>query len=350
VGLGVAGPVWGLIADRIGRKPMLVRAMMGGSITVALMALCTTPVQYVLLWFLFGALSGTTPVAIALTASETPREHVGWALGMVTSANSLGSSLGPAVAGLAASAIGLRWTYALGALIEAVAIIPVILMVKESAFKRRLEHRAVSGSEPRGQVSRRILVTVITLLCAQALFITSTQSMQPLLVLRLYRLSPLQATLLSGVAFAVSGAASALAAATYSHAAKRVGFRSIAIGATGVFASAVVVAALSDDRAVLIGAVAVAGLMAGVVGPSISTLLGLETPMTIQATAFGFIATANAFGLSVGPLLGGGVAAAYSPSFGLLTSAGVALLLGLVMVVAVREPTGRGPAPTLAPA
>src|SRR3990172_9238727 len=37
--LALAAPVWGMLADRYGRKPMLVRAMIGGSIALGLAGL-----------------------------------------------------------------------------------------------------------------------------------------------------------------------------------------------------------------------------------------------------------------------------------------------------------------------
>src|SRR5213079_1164869 len=33
----IASPIWGLLGDRLGRKPMLIRSMVGGAITVGLM-------------------------------------------------------------------------------------------------------------------------------------------------------------------------------------------------------------------------------------------------------------------------------------------------------------------------
>ena len=37
--LALTAPIWGRLADRYGRKPMLVRAMVGGGISVGLMGL-----------------------------------------------------------------------------------------------------------------------------------------------------------------------------------------------------------------------------------------------------------------------------------------------------------------------
>lgn len=339
LGIAVAGPIWGVIADRVGRKPMLVRAMLGGTVTVGLMAFSRSPTEYTLEWFLFGALSSTAPVAIALMASETPREHVAYAMGMIASANSLGNSIGPAVAGVVASTIGLRSTYLVGALIEGLAIIPILLLVRESGFRRARARRAETPGRSTWRLASEsgALKPIVVLLVAQALFLTATESMRPIVVLRLLHLSP-EATLLTGVGFGLAGLSAAAIGAVYSRFAVRAGYRRVAIIGAGLGAMAIVVAALASSPLVLVATIAFLGLVQGSVNPSISTMLGMETPLAIQGTVFGFIATANAVGLAAGPFLGGGVAAAINPSAGILTSAAVAGLLVLLFLAGGREP------------
>ncbi len=38
--LAALAPIWGAVADRYGRKSMILRALLGGSVTVGLMAFC----------------------------------------------------------------------------------------------------------------------------------------------------------------------------------------------------------------------------------------------------------------------------------------------------------------------
>ena len=109
--MAFASPVWGVLGDRYGRKPMLIRSMVGGAVTVGLIFFVQTPVQLVILRFLQGMTSGTVAAATALVAVETPRHRVGWALGVVTSAVALGGAVGPVVGGLAGAAFGLRLVF-----------------------------------------------------------------------------------------------------------------------------------------------------------------------------------------------------------------------------------------------
>src|SRR5256885_16892241 len=91
--MAIASPIGGILGDRYGRKPMLIRSMLGGAITVGLIFFAQNPAELVVLRLLQGATSGTVAAATALVAAETPRSRVGWALGVVTSAVGLRSAL-----------------------------------------------------------------------------------------------------------------------------------------------------------------------------------------------------------------------------------------------------------------
>src|SRR2546426_3526565 len=41
--MAIASPLWGVLGDRLGRKPMLVRSMVGGALTVGLIAFVQSP-------------------------------------------------------------------------------------------------------------------------------------------------------------------------------------------------------------------------------------------------------------------------------------------------------------------
>src|SRR3989454_10769410 len=130
--LAFTAPLWGRLADRYGRKPMLVRAMIGGGISVGLMGLAQSALQLTVLRGVQGASSGTVAAATALVATETPAPHLGWALGILSSSISLGSAVGPAAGGLAANLIGLRAIFLAGGTLLLLAAIPVLLLVRES--------------------------------------------------------------------------------------------------------------------------------------------------------------------------------------------------------------------------
>src|SRR5258706_2588558 len=134
--MGIASPIWGVLGDKFGRKPMLIRSMVGGAVFVGLMFLAQTPTQLVILRFLQGATSGTVAAATALVAAETPRPRVGWALGVLTSSVALGGAIGPVIGGFAATAIGLRLVFLGGGILLMLSMVPVLFIVRENQRRK----------------------------------------------------------------------------------------------------------------------------------------------------------------------------------------------------------------------
>ena len=59
--MAIASPIWGVLGDRFGRKPMLVRSMVGGVFTIGLIYFAQTPTELFVLRFLQGCLLYTSP-------------------------------------------------------------------------------------------------------------------------------------------------------------------------------------------------------------------------------------------------------------------------------------------------
>ncbi len=75
-GLGVAmfviSPVWGLLADRFGRKPMVLRAMFGGAAVLSLMSMAPNIYLIVLLRCIQGLVTGSVAAMTALASGIVP--------------------------------------------------------------------------------------------------------------------------------------------------------------------------------------------------------------------------------------------------------------------------------------
>lgn len=71
----IVSPMWGSLADRKGRKLMLLRASLGMAIAILLQAFATNVWQLFLLRGVMGLTSGYIPNAMALVASQVPRER-----------------------------------------------------------------------------------------------------------------------------------------------------------------------------------------------------------------------------------------------------------------------------------
>ncbi len=104
----IASPFWGGLADRKGRKIMLLRSALGMAIVMMLMGMAQNIWQFLLLRALLGLLGGFIPNANALIATQIPRHKSGWALGTLSTGAVSGALLGPLAGGFLADHWGLR--------------------------------------------------------------------------------------------------------------------------------------------------------------------------------------------------------------------------------------------------
>jgi MFS transporter, DHA1 family, multidrug resistance protein len=324
--------------DRFGRKPMLLRSMIGGAITVGLIFFAQNPFQLVVLRLLQGATSGTVAAATALVAAETPRSRVGWALGVVTSAVALGGAIGPVVGGFAGALVGLRWVFLGGGVLLLISVAPVVLIVRESPIVRRTGPRlsTLSMIDRQPGLVRQLAV----LIGAQGLINVCNSATQQLVVLRLLEMLTSGVSAVSGLGFGLAGIASSAAAVGYTRLTHRLGYVRTAAVAAGLVAAAVALIGVAPWAALVVIGVGLNGLFSGVVIPATASMIGLDTPHDAQSTVFGLNASSVAFGFFLGPIIAGTVAAAAGdvrPA--LFVVAALALVLAAILGTWAREPT-----------
>ncbi len=334
--MAIASPMWGILGDRFGRKPMLLRSMLGGAITVGLIFFAQNPAELVILRFLQGATSGTVAAATALVAAETPRSRVGWSLGVVNSGVALGGAMGPVVGGLAGAFFGLRLVFLGGGVLLLLSLIPVVVIVRESPLVRRRGPRVSSLSLLRAQPG--LIKALIVLMAAQGLVSLCNSASQQLLVLRLLGMLTTGVSALAGIGFSLSGIFSSVSAVGYTTVSRRLGY--VTTSAASAFASSVSIALIgvSPWPALAVIGIGFNGLFSGVVIPATASMIGLETPHDAQSTVFGFNASAIATGFFLGPLIGGAVAATSGVQVALYVIAGLSVGLGALVLTGAREP------------
>lgn len=111
VSMMIASPIWGAIADRYGRKPMVERALFGGAIIVLLMGLARNAEELVVLRTIQGLVSGVVSAASSMVVSVTPKARIGYAMGAMQTASLLGVSIGPVLGGLLEYQFGARLSF-----------------------------------------------------------------------------------------------------------------------------------------------------------------------------------------------------------------------------------------------
>jgi DHA1 family multidrug resistance protein-like MFS transporter len=334
LGQAIAGPIWGALGDRFGRKPLLLRAVLMGGVFMALTSLSRSPQELLLYRFAFGLLAGPMPIAMAIVASETPKIHVARSLGILNSAIALAAGIGPALGAVIVGIVDVRYVFAVAGAGLLISSIFVITMVTESPRRAR-SHDAKADS---GRLAGALLATVTFILVAQGVASTVGTMVLPLVSLRFLELVPDRAASVTGAAFAISGVTTAIAGASFGSILFRLRYRRTAILSAFLLGVAVVAIAGFTALPPVFAAFAVYGFVNGLLMPVVSSLLAVEVPSRLHSTVFGMSASANALGYTAGPLLAGAVAAATSVAASLALAGVLSLLLAVLLGVRLREP------------
>ena len=102
----LVSPIWGRLADRYGRKPMMIRASMVMTFTMGGLALVPNVFWLLFLRTLNGLFAGYVPNATALIASQVPQNRSGYALGTLSTGLTAGILIGPLLGGTLSEAFG----------------------------------------------------------------------------------------------------------------------------------------------------------------------------------------------------------------------------------------------------
>jgi DHA1 family tetracycline resistance protein-like MFS transporter len=103
IALVLALPIWGWIADRVGRRPVLIGCLAGTGLAFALMAYTDSLLVFSLARVLQGVFGASVGTAQAYVVDVTEHHERTSGFGMVGAATSLGILGGPAIGGLLAS-------------------------------------------------------------------------------------------------------------------------------------------------------------------------------------------------------------------------------------------------------
>jgi len=138
----IFAPIWGVVSDRIGRKPVLTIGVLGYAISLFLFGLATNFLMLIAARSLSGILSSATmPTAMAFISDSAPRQERSGGMGQLGAAMGVGVVLGPLAGGLL-SENSLSLPFFVGAGLALVAFLLVVFVLPES-------HRPQAGAASR---------------------------------------------------------------------------------------------------------------------------------------------------------------------------------------------------------
>ncbi len=298
-------PLWGSLADRKGRKLMLLRAAFGMGVVILLQAFVTEAWQLLLLRALMGLTSGYIPNAMALVAAQVPRERSGWALSCVSTGQIGGVILGPMLGGLLADWVGLRTVFIVTALLLMVSFLVTLFLIKETGYipvskKDKLSGREVFRSLDNPKLMLCLFFTTMVIQMCNG-------SVNPILTLFVRELAPTAENIafLSGVIAALPGVSALLAAPRLGRLGDRIGTQRILL-ATMVISLLLFVAMSFVTSTTQLGILRfLLGFADGAMMPAVQTLLVRHSRDNITGRIFGYNQSFMYLGNVAGPATGG---------------------------------------------
>lgn len=304
----LVSPLWGSLADRKGRKLMLLRASLGMAIVIVLQGMVTHVYQLFALRALMGLTSGYIPNAMALVASQVPRDKSGWALGTLSTGPISGVIVGPLLGGLMADHLGLRVVFFVTAGLMFVSFLITLFLIKERHIEvkkaDRLSGKAVFQSLPYPAL-------IVTLFISTLMIQLANSSISPILTLFIKGLSGDSGNIafISGMIAAVPGIAALVSAPRLGRLGDRIGTARILMAALGLTTLLFAIMAWVQTPLQLGILRFLLGFADGALMPAVQTLLLKYSSDQVTGRIFGYNQSFMYLGNVVGPLIGSSVSA-----------------------------------------
>ncbi|MGE5675269.1 MAG: MFS transporter [Mycobacterium leprae] len=335
--MAIFSPIWGGLSDRIGRKPMMLRSAFGMGAVVWLMGIAHSPWQLLVIRLLQGFTSGFVPATTAYMASAAPRENSGYALGLMTTGSVAGTVLGPLIGGVLANAIGYRPIFFLTSATSLLTGAVVLFLIRE-------QFTPVAKQKGDGVLKDIGLLRVypVTAMMAVVLFLNtfSVLTAEPILSLYLQTLSAPVAwiSFLSGLTFSITGVANLVVAPLVGRLSDKMGSRQLIMICLGGAAVMYVAQGFATATWQMVAMRFILGMFSGGLMPAANGLIARSTPKEVQGRIFGLTNSMLFIGNTLGPLVGGAIAA-YFGLRSVFPVTGILLLVDLLWVRAsVRDP------------
>jgi MFS family permease len=300
----LVAPLWGRIADRYGRKLMMMRASLGMAVAMSLMGMAHNAWQLVALRLLAGFAGGYASGSTVLVAAQTPRERSGWALGTLASGIMAGNLVGPLIGGTLPPLIGIRATFWLAGGVIFLSFVGTSLFIREERRAPATEPASRSRGGWRAIPDHR---PIVAMLVTGMLLMVATMSIEPIITVYVAQLVADQRSVTewSGVVMSVAALGSVVSASWLGRLADRVGHWNVIIISLGGSALLLVPQALVTNCWQLAGLRFCMGIALGGLVPCITSVIRHNVPDAITGNIVGYSTSAQYVGLVVGPLAGG---------------------------------------------
>ncbi|HIN69930.1 MAG TPA: MFS transporter [Acidobacteria bacterium] len=324
----IMAPLWGKLGDRIGRKPMVARALMSFIVVMTALAFVTAPWQVLALRFLHGVFAGYGALTLAMAAESAPPDRMARAIGLVQMARRLGPTIGPLIGGLVAAVVGLRQAFLVAAFLYLLAMVVMLSLYREPSRISSPSTDEVGRHSVRQVIRFEGVALMMSVIFAMQYV---ERSLGPVLSLFVASLgvSIEQIPLWSGILFSLVAGAGAVGNHVCSRLLER--YSPGAVILASIFVAACVAASVSGATQVvlLVAVLPLFGLAIGTGTTAAYTIAGHSIPSEAQGVGFSVLSSASMAALALSPVLSGLLGSVSLRSVFLVD---VALLAGLGVI------------------
>ena len=316
-------PIWGSLADRYGRKPMMVRAAFAMIFTMGGMAFVPNVFWLLVLRVLNGVFTGYIPNATALIASQVPKDKTGYALGTLSTGAVAGNLIGPTLGGVLAEMFGVHTVFLLVGLLYAIVVILTMFYIRED-FVPIKKSEALPVKEVFAQVKDRQML--VGLFVTSMIIIAAAQAVVPILTLYVRHLGQTENLLfVAGFIISLPGMASLATSGYLGKLGDRIGNHRLLLMAL-TYSLLINVFCVFAENPFQLGLLRfLYGFGTGALLPSVNSLLTKLTPKEGISRIFAYNQLFNNLGSVVGPMMGSAVAARMGYDWVFYLSSGLVL-------------------------
>ena len=303
--LCIATSVWGILADRFGRKIMLLRASYGAAILYPLLAFAPNFWILASIRFVCSFFSGTVNPAQTLLIATTPKEKHGFVLGVLSTGVSSGNMLGYLLGGIIVNRYGYTTGFlSCSAIYMASGLLVHIFAKDDFSVKLAKKQRAKSPYKFKDVATPAVL----WLLAMFLLVGVSTRLIQPYMAELVAKINGFtNAAKWTGIVSSASSLGGFFSGIAIGWLCDRIAPRKILLPLLIIGAAFTAAMALSTNMTMLIVTKFFAAFAGGGIKPVLQLMLTKLTRPELRGTYFGWSGSVNTAGGIVCSFLGGSV-------------------------------------------
>jgi DHA1 family multidrug resistance protein-like MFS transporter len=337
--MAFVSPIWGRLADRYGRKLMILRAMFAASLIIAAMGMVNAVWQLVALRLFQGLFTGTITAANAFIASNSPSNKMSSSLGFMASANFIGFAIGPIIGGFFAETLGYRFSFYVGGVLMFIGCLVVLLFLVEDKSTYGIIKTKTEGDKQEKRVFTSFIVSLLFVL----LFHRILRSIfAPFMALFVQENLGTVSGVASRTGFINGGVAfiTAISGIVFGRLGEKYNKKMILVVSMAISIVLSTLLSLTGSLTAFTGFYILLFLFIGGVEPLITSITAEKTAPENRGMLFGYQGTVGSIGMLVSPMIGTFVSVNFSIKAILMLLPVICIvILGLTMKLKYKENT-----------